>query len=47
MRIKTHVFVAGKAKNRESKLSSQAVIRCDEMVVFEALSIYTQVSLPD
>lgn len=47
LRIRTHIFVVGKARNRECKCLSQAVIRCDEAVVFEALSIYTGVCLTD
>lgn len=42
--MEAHSFVVGKSRNRGGKLSSQAVIRCDEVMVFEALSIYTQVS---
>jgi hypothetical protein len=42
--MKTHIFVVRKARNRECKLSPQEVIRGDEVMVFEVLSIYTQVS---
>lgn len=43
----TYIFIVGKARNRECKCLSQAVIRCDVAVMFKALSIYTGVGLTD